>query len=148
MRMLLLENEKMYFHGSSVELQSGAILRPRENYADFWKNTSFYNLLEKYRPANCIPHDQCVFMCENLEDLDSAGADMSYVYLVKPLSKVYRYDQGWYSALEMAQEQKLDQEILKNMVESYWTGKINEFGPLWECLCTKAQVVRLIETND
>ena len=88
-KQILQESEKKrvkkYFHGSENELPVGTILIPRgDEYEKDWGNTSFYKLLEKYRPPNYLAHKDAVFMVDDKDIIDLVGASTNFILTVIP----------------------------------------------------------------
>ena len=60
--MKAFEISTTYYHGSNNKLPVGTILSPRHSeYESDWGDTSFYQILEKYRPTDKLSHKDSVF---------------------------------------------------------------------------------------
>ena len=97
--MRIDEITQTYYHGSSNYLPVGTILNARDEYESDWQHTDFYSILEKYRPSDQLSHKQSVFMCDNSDDLDSAGGGTEWVFTLEPLGPVQRHDMNWSSEI-------------------------------------------------
>ena len=153
---------KTLLHGSSNELPVGTVLTPQPGYGARWGEMLSYMVLEMFRPKDALAHDQAVFMVDNLNDIDNAGASTDYIYAVQPMGKVSQHDLNHHSMIESAfdsrefrdvnpsfLEQTLAQnpgakQILQNLALSYWMGDENEWGedPVWEYLAPKAKIIK------
>jgi hypothetical protein len=141
-------NRNIYYHGSGKKLPIGTILRPDPNYVQNWGGNTFYQILEKYRPPNMISHRQAVFMCDNLEDLDLAGASDRFIYKVQPLGIVQKHDLNWSSEIDvLTSDDDVDEETLKKAAMHYWRGDPHYNESVWEYLTPYAVVVDLVEEN-
>ena len=137
-----------YYHGSEVELPVGTVLQPRSDYKERWGHNDFFQALESNRPANCLPHSNAVFMCDNDEDVDAAGGGTEYLFELRPIGKVSKHDMNWSSQISalVSDGYSLDSDEVKLAAQNYWAGvPHDECEPLWEYLCEQAEVVAVEE---
>ena len=136
---------KIYYHGSSIYLPVGTILKARAEYESDWEHTDFYNVLEQYRPSNQLSHKQSVFMCDNSDDLDSAGGGTEWVFTLKPLGPVQRHDMNWSSEISCLIGDGYAQDSLevKEAAQKYWAGKPHFNESLWEYLTPSARIIEV-----
>ena len=135
---------KKYYHGSFNDLHVGQILIPTKDYINNWENTDFYYWLEKYRPKEFLAHHESVFMCDNIDDLDNAGAYTDFIFLVKPNSRIEKHDMFWSTAISLALCDQKEENHIKALASNYWHG-ISSDEPVWEYLTTSAEIISVIE---
>ena len=89
-------------------------------------------------------------MCDNLNDLDNAGASIDHVYIVEPLGKVEHHDLNWMGEIDMIMSEAYDNGIqeteetmekVKQAAESYWNGTPHYNESVWEYLTTEARII-------
>jgi hypothetical protein len=144
-------NEKVFFHGSMSYLEKGTVLVPQKNYESRWGHTDFYNLLEKYRPLNCLAHKHAVFMCDNDEDVDMAGGGTIWLFKVKPIGPVSKHDLNWSSEISMLASEgyiKNRESKIRKCAKNYWAGVPHENETVWEYLCQKAEIIHVEAFDD
>ena len=136
-----------FYHGSEQHLPVGTVLSPRDDYEDRWHNTPFYQVLEMYRPAHCLAHRNAVFMCDNQDDIDSAGGSTDYLFTVKPLGPVSKHDMNWSSEIcsLISEGHEFDSDEVYEAAQSYWAGEAHPDESIWEYLCSSAIVVNVEE---
>lgn len=144
---IMTESEKVYYHGSSVNLPVATVLTPRETYEDNWCSTDFYLILELFRPLNMLAHKQSVFMCDNDEDVDLAGGATEWLFTVKPLGPVQRHDMNWSSEISMLINTGYDEDSLEvaEAAANYWNGVPHTNESVWEYLTSKAEILSVEE---
>jgi hypothetical protein len=133
------------FHGSGVHLDSGTVLRPRgEAYEADWAASDFYGPLERWRPAGCRPHREAVFMVEDIDDLDAAGAVTDFCAEVEPSGEVSRHDMEWGSRISclLSEGASPEDDEVRDCALRYWAGEAHPDGPMWEYLAEAATVIR------
>lgn len=138
----------IYYHGSYDALAVGTVLRPREDYEKEWGKTDFYEALEHYRPEEFLPHAKAVFMCDNPDDLDSAGGATNWVLHVKPLTpRIERHDLNWSSEVSMLISEgfAIESDEVKQASLNYWNGVAHPNESLWEYLTEAAVVIKVEE---
>lgn len=136
--------DRKFYHGSMDHLAVGTILRPGPNYEKHWSNTSFYAVLERYRPRHLLPHAQAVFLCGDPDDVDLAGGGTEWMFEVKPLGPLQKHDMNWSSAISGAVDDNSPEEILKELAENYWNGVPHPDGSVWEYLVPNAEILRVM----
>jgi len=143
----LVENSaKVFYHGSSDNLPVGTILRPSPTYEADWTRTDFYDVLEKYRPEGMLSHKESVFMCDNPDDLDSAGGGTEWMFTVEPASRVERHDLNWSSEISMlVSDDPENIEAIQMAAEAYWNGTPHHNDSVWEYLTPSATVIAVEE---
>lgn len=134
---------KIYFHGSSDHLPVGTILKARDAYESDWGHTDFYRILELYRPAGQLSHKQSVFMCDNPDDIDSAGGGTDWMFTLIPLGPVQKHDMNWSSEISclLSDGYKLDSDEIKDAAQKYWAGSPHYNESLWEYLTPSAKII-------
>ena len=144
---LIIESEKIYYHGSSVDLPVGTILSPRDTYEDNWASTDFYTILELYRPPNMLSHKQAVFMCENDEDVDLAGGATDWLFTVKANGPVQKHDMNWSSEISMLISDGYDEDSpeVEEAANNYWSGIPHSSEQVWEYLTPSATILSVEE---
>src|SRR5574343_1089744 len=134
--MNLVENEqRRYFHGSRKKINIGDVLsanRPRLEPEE----KSVEMILERYRPAHCLPRHQSIFMVDTPDSdlIERAGGYSNHIYEIRPQGKVERNDVHWWAMIlnEGAIDVFYGNEDEKNdalnacrpFAESYWKGEI------------------------
>ena len=132
---------KTFYHASPIPWQPGAILTGRgHDYVKEWANADFYRILDMYRPVNAIAHHDGVFMCDNDDDLDSAGGSTEWVLQVEPIGPIERHDMNWSSAISCGVSENMSNHDLAMLAQNYWKG-IATCDPLWEYLASHARVL-------
>jgi hypothetical protein len=143
----LTESSNIFYHSSANELDVGTILTGRgSDYDRDWGYVPFFEVLERYRPANKLSHRDAVFMVGNEDDLDSAGGSTEYVFTLKALGSVSKHDMNWSSRIASMVDDGLDYDDtrIKQAAEKYWSGEPTD-DPLWEYLTTKAEILAVEE---
>ncbi len=139
----LTEQPTTYYHGSYDNLPVGTVLSPRDSYEDNWGKTSFYHMLEVFRPDNMLAHREAVFMVDNDEDIDLAGGATEYVFILRPLGKIEKHDLNWGSEISSLVDQGHDEfsnEVAK-AARNYWNGVPHPNESVWEYLTPKAEIL-------
>jgi hypothetical protein len=147
------ETPTVYYHGSNDKLRIGKILTGRgASYESDWKDSGFYETLEKYRPANMLSHKDAVFMCDNPDDIDSAGGGTEWLFTVVPIGIVQKHDMNWGSLIDCIKSTDYPSELehereasIKEAAENYWNGVPHGSSPLWEYLTPKAKIIAVEE---
>ena len=64
------------YHGSYRSFKPGDVLRNLDPtiYAENWSGSGFYEILEQFRPVDCLPHAEAVFACGNIPDINGYPA--------------------------------------------------------------------------
>lgn len=92
------------YHGSVTDFPIGFVLLPQnDGYINAERDNQAHEMLEsiieKYRPANCIPRREAVFMVADPDEIDYAGGYDDNVYVVEPQGAITRCNLTWYSEL-------------------------------------------------
>lgn len=127
-----------YLHSSLEKLPVETVLKLRHNYVEHWGATTFYEVLEKYRPANMLAHHESVFMCTSIEDLDNC-MEGTYLFLVEPHERVEHHDMQWSTEISCLVDMGASEEKIKEVALKYWHG-IPSSDPLWEYQTPYAKV--------
>lgn len=145
--MRIDEIKQKFFHGSSVELPVGTVLRPRDDYENDWNNTDFYAALEKHRPPNMLAHKASVFMVSNPEDIDLAGGATDWMLTVVPQGRIEKHDLNWSSEVSMliGDGYDINSPEVKKAATNYWLGVPHSNESVWEYLTPAAKVVAVEE---
>jgi len=139
---------RIFFHGSSKEIPVGTILKGRtEQYEKDWGFNPWYKILEKYRPKNMISHKDAVFMTDNTDDLELAGAVTDWIFKLKPLGKVERHDVNWNSEIESLLSSGHDENSMEviEAANNYWSGIPHPNESVWEYLTNAAEIIEVEE---
>ena len=130
----ITESPKYLYHGSYQKLPIGTILTARDDYENDWQNTNFYKPLEMYRPSDKLSHKQSVFMCDNPDDIDLAGAATDWLFTVIPMGPLQRHDMNWSSEISSLVDlgYPLDSIEIKDAAEAYWSGEESPNEVVWE----------------
>jgi len=142
---IITESVNHYYHGSYNELPVGTILTPRDDYENDWQDTNFYAAIEMYRPTDKLAHKQSVFMCDNPDDVDLAGAATDWLFTVVPIGEVQRHDMNWLSEISSLVDLgfPLDSDEIKDAAEAYWSGEESPNEVVWEYLTPSAKIVKV-----
>lgn len=135
-----------FFHGSFNELPVNLVLEGRgEDYENEWSKTTFFSVLEKYRPAGYISHKKAVFLCHNPDDIDAAGGGTDYICEIKVLGNIQRHDMNWCSEISCLIEDGVSDNDprVKECAINYWTGipYTDESISVWEYITDKALIL-------
>lgn len=140
-----------FYHGSSIELKNGLILKGRgKQYEESWGNTDFYFVLESFRPEHCISHKDAVFLCHSPDDVDLAGGGTEYLCEMKIIGEVQKHDLNWGAEISSIMCDEPDNiEEIERCANSYWNGLPYDKGEsIWEYCTTSAQVLNCKNFND
>jgi hypothetical protein len=141
----LLENiQKHYYHGSSIHLPVGTILRPSLTYSADWGDTDFYDILEHYRPRHMLSHAESVFLCDNADDIDNAGGGTDWLFTVIPNARIERHDLNWSSEISGLSKED-DIEAIEYAANAYWSGLPHHNENVWEYLTPSAEIIKVEE---
>lgn len=138
----------VYYHGSYTYLAPGTILSPRnQDYEQDWQHTDFYNVLEKYRPANKPAHKDSVFMVSDPDDIDLAGGGTDWIFTLQPLGPVSKHDLNWSSEISMLKSDGFDDESpeVEQAAKNYWMGVPHHNESVWEYLTPRAKILTVEE---
>lgn len=141
----ITEGPKYLYHGSYQELPVGTILTARDDYENDWQDTDFYKPLEMYRPPDKLSHKQSVFMCDNPDDIDFAGAATDWLFTVVPIGPLQRHDMNWSSEISslVGLGYPIDSTEIKDAAEAYWSGEESPNEVVWEYLAPKAKIIKV-----
>ena len=137
--------DKKFYHGSNIKLPVGTVLTARDDYESNWSDTDFYPILEKYRPQDQLGHSQAVFMCDNEDDIDSAGGGTEWLFTVVPQGIIQRHDLNWGSEISCLISDGYDPQggEVKQAAENYWAGTPHHNESLWEYLTPAAKIIKV-----
>ncbi len=139
----IAEDPMTFYHGSMDELPVGTTLKPRDDYEQRWSSTDFYAALERYRPANMLPHERAVFMVGDPDDVDLAGGGTEWLFTVKPLGPIQKHDLNWGSEISMliSDGHSIDSPEVKRAADNYWAGLPHQDESVWEYLTPAADII-------
>lgn len=139
------QDVKKFYHGSMIKLPVGAILTPRDNYADNWSEADFFHALEMHRPPNMLSHTKAVFMCSKPNDIDLVGGGTNWLFTVAPLGPIQKHDVNWGSEIAMLHEagHKMNSPEIIKAAKNYWSGKPHFSENVWEFLTPKAEILKV-----
>lgn len=131
-----------FWHASFEKLEVGTVLMPNVECEVHWGDLSYGRILERYRPSTSLAHRDAVFMCEDPQDCDNAGAYCEWLFEVVPVSVVERHDMEWATRLDMAVSDGAspDGAIVRTYASNYWSGAPSE-TPTWEYLAASARII-------
>ena len=141
----------VYFHGSMEALPVGYVMKGRgEAYAADWSRTDFYDVLERYRPADSIAHKDGVFMCSDPDDVDLAGGGTEWIFELRVDGPVTRHDLNWSSQISclLSDGHGVDSPEVRKAAESYWAGIPHPDENVWEFLTREAVILRVEPFED
>lgn len=139
---------KSFYHGSYDKLHDGIILKPhKDSYTRQEDNYYIESILEKYRPNNKLSRYDSVFLVDNIDNIDDAGASIDYIYEVFVSNEDIpeKSDLTWYTEIDMTDDIEKHREYAMN----YWNG-VQFYDiemSLWEYRVKKAYIVQLVEEN-
>jgi hypothetical protein len=139
-------NPKNLYHGSRKEFPNGFILTPQnDGYTSYPEVQFSENILELVRPKDKLSRKKSVYMVADIDEIDSAGGYLDFVYLVRPLGRVEASDEGWYSEID---EWIDNPDQAKECAINYWNGTpYKGVGSLFEYRTPKAMVLRLVHSE-
>jgi hypothetical protein len=102
------------------------------------------SLLEKIRPANCLPRDTSIPLARSPEDLQALGHNAPRVYRVVPIGSPQWSDAQWVQRVRDAMELPVvDRPTCVEWAQAYWAGTPCPVGtPLWE---GRARLVHVLQ---
>jgi tRNA uridine 5-carbamoylmethylation protein Kti12 len=144
------ENFKMkaFFHSSAKYIKNNTILRPHaDSYVKQIDNEFLEKLMEKYRPSDKLSRYDSVFLVDDMDLLDDAGASTDFIYTVEPIGNIEKSDLAWYTEVQIVDED--DTELIKEYVENYWNGVpfTDSSASLFEYRVPAAKIIELVEEN-
>lgn len=134
-----------YWHASFDELPVGTTLAPRPDYERRWSDHHVGRILEDLRPTDSLAHCEAVFMCDDPQDCDNAGAHCEWLFAVEPAGLVQRHDMHWATEIDRLVSNGLpinDPKIVE-LAQRYWSGQGSQH-PVWEYLARTA-IIRSVE---
>lgn len=140
----MIDHSKTFWHASFDPLPVGTTLRPEPEYEMRWHAESAGRILEDLRPANALAHRDAVFMCDNAQDCDNAGAHCEWLFRVQPDARVERHDMDWATRLDgmVSDGVSPDEPEVLRLAANYWNGVPSEL-PVWEYLTPKATILAM-----
>jgi hypothetical protein len=154
MKIFKIANKIKFYHGSYDQLPNNTVLSPDKG--NFVKNISQNTMdshfkLEQFKPPQFLSRNNCVYMTNNIDDLDSVGAPTDHIYLVKPLGKVEKHDLNWMTEIDIifsdssqnnTQEDNETIEKIKTAALNYWNGVPHYNESAWEYLTPSAIIIK------
>jgi len=132
-----------FFHGSYDPVDVGTVMTGRgDAYENDWKHTDFYAVLEDNRPDGKLAHRDAVFLVDNVDDLDNAGAPTEFILEVSPSGPPSRHDMGWSSRISclLSEGFAADSPHVKKAAAGYWSGEPFDHDSVWEYLVESVTV--------
>jgi hypothetical protein len=115
-----------FFHGSAVSLPVGTQLTARPNgYVHTTPNQRLERLFEAAKPPGALSRRGCVFLTDNLDDIDNVGGATDYLYEVSTTFPVQRSDLSFYTLADMQLEAG-ELENAQHSAARYWAGDTHE----------------------
>ena len=144
------------FHGSTILFTKGTVLRPQSGgYVDHPDAEPQHHMteeiLERFRPENCIPRSKAVFMVDNPDLIDYAGGYTDHIYEVEPVGEVTKGNLAWYSELYALCEDAVLSESaetpeMEQAARSYWNASPKDSRhDLYEYMASSAIVIHEID---
>ncbi len=131
-----------YWHASFDRLPVGTTLTPRVGYEERWSSYCVGRILEDLRPADQIAHRDAVFMCDDPQSCDDAGAHCEWLFEVVPQGVVERHDMEWATEIDRLVSNgwpDADPRVVE-LARRYWSQEPSP-TPTWEYLAASALVV-------
>jgi hypothetical protein len=139
-----LTSNAPYCQTAPIKLDIGQAIGPLPDFYTRYGQTGFLSLLERYRPAHLLSHQQAVVMHGSVDDLENSGGDeWLYELEVAPNSHIQRHDVYWANQIACLNDldpSDADPFLIKNIAEKYWHGETSH-DPVWEYLAAQAIVV-------
>jgi hypothetical protein len=114
----------MYFHGSNTGLPLHTALYPNAGgYTQAPEVAELEALFEMVRPNHIqISRTDCVYLCDNVEDIDNVGGFTDYIYEADIADGfVEKSDVSWYTKAA-SQFDEGDIEGAEESARNYWSG--------------------------
>lgn len=131
-----------YWHASFDALPVGTVLLPRRDYEARWSWNSVGRILEDLRPPASLAHRDAVFMCDDPQECDNAGAYCEWLFEVMPAGDQQRHDMDWATTIDsmVSDGWPCDDARIVELARHYWSGEASDM-PTWEYLARAATVV-------
>lgn len=131
-----------YWHASFDRLPEGTVLAPRPEYENRWSSDSAGRILEDLRPSDMLAHRDAVFMCDDPQECDNAGAYCEWLFEVRPDGDVQRHDMEWATTIDsmVSDGWPVDDARITELARRYWHGEASTL-PTWEYLVPAATVM-------
>ena len=142
---------KPFYHGTYGYHQAGTVWSGRgASYHDEWSLLSHYEALHANAPEGAIAHRDAVFMCDNVNDIDTCGGATEVVALMRPLGPVTRHDICWtgHISLLLDEGRGIDDPEVVAACHGYWAGAPMGPTPIWEYITTRAEVLACCDYDD
>lgn len=141
-----------FFHGSVKVFPLGfKLVAQKDGYAQCPDNQEFESLVEARRPADKLSRLGCVYLCDDMDLIDSAGGYIDCVYAVCVQGEAQRSDLAWYSEAWslFSDGSDEDRQAMNEMIDSYWSGKAfpNQDRSCPEYRAVSATVTAYAEVN-
>ena len=140
----------VYYHSSDLSPTIGTVFQGRgDAYKSEWESTSFYNSLELYRPKDKTAHKDAVFVCNDLESLQYCGGLEETILILKIEGGISWHDMNWSTEISSLVSDGIlvENRLVREASENYWSGKPHTREPLWEGIARKAIVVAVFDYN-
>jgi len=130
-----------YWHASFAPLPVGTILVPCPDYEARWTSNSVGRILEDMRPPASLAHRDAVFMCDDPQECDNAGAYCEWLFEVVPAGEVQRHDMEWATTIDsmVSDGWPPDDVRIVDLARRYWSAEASDM-PTWEYLARSAAV--------
>jgi hypothetical protein len=135
-----------HWHASAVRLPVGTVLAPQPDYEARWSAYGVGRILEDLRPEGMLAHREAVFMCEDPQDCDNAGANCDWLFEVEPHGGVQSHDMEWATRIDglVSDGWPADSPEVVELARRYWSGEGSEYA-VWEHLCASATILSVEE---
>lgn len=137
------------FHGSRTDIEIGTVLTGRPIKHTDRESKLVEAVLEHYRPKNCLPRNQSVFMVDtpDIDVIEKVGGYADYIFSVQPLGNVEKNDVFWWAQIYSLAEDSKSLDELKNRAatdaNNYWSGEPSR-RTRWEYRTDKAKVMQMV----
>ena len=131
-----------YWHASFEPLPVGTILVPRPDCEARWSSDCVGRILEDLRPTTSLAHRDAVFMCDDPQECDNAGAFCEWLFEVAPAGEGQHHDMGWATTIDslVSDGWPSDDARIVELARRYWSGEPSGL-PTWEYLAPSAVIV-------
>lgn len=130
--MKLFELQQLQFlHGSDTALPLRQPLTANTVSKHAYRaNSMLAKLAEEYKPSDQPSRMQCWFLCDSLEQLKMSTGSMKHVYVVQPITPVFKHWYGWFSIAEAAIKTRASElwraDGMANPIQSYTSSALQD----------------------
>lgn len=136
----------LFYHGSYQKLtEKSSIIKIQNGYTEE-AEAEFENLVNSLKPKHLISRTKALFICDDIENLDDAGAYTDFIYEVEPIGQIDKSDLAWYSEAYCLFSDNVDIFLIKEYILNYWNGVtfFNKEQSLFEFRCKEFKILKEI----